>query len=166
MKANIRDLWKEGKTVCVTTNGYVRKDGKGVMGRGNAKAMTEVIPDLSYRLGLHIRTRGNIVGFIYQRVIAFPVKPMVTSNKEDVLDRVRYIYKDANVIPGFHCKASLVIMLNSALQLTNLIEKQNINKVYLPVPGIGYGEIDTSTKLYQDIFNYLHSNERIELVIL
>jgi hypothetical protein len=150
-KADIRDLWKAGEIVCVTTNGYVHKDGRGVMGRGNAKAMADMISELPYRLGLHINTYGNVVGFIYDRVIAYPVKPIMTSDITLVMDRVKHLYRNKNFIPGYHCKASLITILNSALQLVTLVDTRKLPKVYLPVPGIGFGEIDKTSKLFIDI---------------
>jgi len=139
IKADIVYLWHRGYTVCVTTNGFVKKDGSAVMGRGNAKAMAEAVPELPVRLGSHIKKNGNNVGFIYDRIIAFPVKP-VTGKYEQVLDKVKHLYAPGQVIPGFHCKADLEIIRRSALQLIALV-RQNMLKVFLPLPGVGNGEL-------------------------
>jgi len=143
---NICDLWLLGKTVCVTTNGYVKQNGSAVMGRGNALAMKNIIPGLEEKLGEHIRLNGNNVGFIFHRVIAFPVKP-VAGTIDQALPHVRGFYIDAGVytgsaqVPGFHCQADLSIIERSARQLAQLIRDKNISEVYLPVPGVGNGRL-------------------------
>jgi hypothetical protein len=137
---NICDLWLLGKTVCVTTNGYVKQNGSAVMGRGNAFAMKNIIPGLDEKLGEHIRQHGNNVGFIFHRVIAFPVKPAV-GTFEQALPHVRDIYAGSVQVPGFHCQADLTIIERSAKQLAQLIRDKNISEVYLPVPGVGNGRL-------------------------
>jgi hypothetical protein len=142
IKANIIDLWKQGKIVCVTTNGFVKKDGSAVMGRGNALAMAQIIPDLPKLLGQFIKKYGNRVGFIYQRsVIAFPVKP-ITGDYNNLLTHIQKRYKSTDInIPGFWCKADVNIIETSMNQLNSLIKKFNLEEVYLPVPGVNNGQL-------------------------
>jgi len=152
IKANIIDLWQHGKIVCTTTNGFVKKDGSAVMGRGNALAMAQLIPELPKLLGSFIKKYGNRVGFIYQRsVIAFPVKPMSCG----VRKALPYIiakgnYKETDVLPGFWCKADPEIIETSMQQLNSMIEKFKLTEVWLPVPGINNGQL----KL-EDVINIL-----------
>lgn len=142
IKANITDLWKQGKIVCTTTNGFVKKDGSAVMGRGNAFAMAQTIPDLPKLLGQFIKKYGNRVGFIYQRsVIAFPVKP-ITGNYNDLLTHIQKRYKPTDInIPGFWCKADSKIIEISMNQLNDLVKKFKLEEVYLPVPGVNNGQL-------------------------
>ena len=142
IKENIIDLWEQGKVVCITTNGFVKKDGSAVMGRGNALAMSQTIPDLPKLLGQFIKKYGNRVGFIYQRsVIAFPVKP-ITGNYNDLLAHIQKRYKPTNInIPGFWCKANLNIIETSMNQLNELVKKFKLEEVYLPVPGVNNGQL-------------------------
>ncbi len=150
VNVNIVELWRNGYIVCVTTNGYVKKNGQAVMGRGNAKAMADVIPVLPKALGQHIVKNGNSVGFIYDRVIAFPVKPAQGSYNQ-VLNRVKHLYSPGQIVPGFHCKADPDIIKRSALQLVALINQSGISEeIYLPLPGVGNGELKI-----QDIKNAL-----------
>ena len=58
IKANIIDLWKQNNIVCITTNGFVKKSGEGVLGRGNALAMARTIPTLPKLLGNFIIKYG------------------------------------------------------------------------------------------------------------
>jgi len=69
IKANIADLWKQNKIVCVTTNGFVKKNYEAVMGRGNALAMAQTVPELPKLLGNFIIKYGNRVGFIYKDLL-------------------------------------------------------------------------------------------------
>lgn len=141
IKADITNLWRQGKIVCVTTNGFTKKDGSAVMGRGNALAMAQLIPDLPKLLGQFIRKYGNRVGFIYQRsIIAFPVKP-VTGNIHNALPHIVKKFKETDTIPGFWCKADPQIIEISMNQLNNLIKKFNLKEVYLPIPGVNNGQL-------------------------
>ncbi len=140
IKANIIDLYKTGEIVCVTTNGFIKKNGQGVLGRGNALAMATAIPQLPANLAAHIKKNGNVVGPIFKRIISFPVKPSF-GNYDQVLDKMKYMYKQDQKIPGYHCKASLELIEQSMIQLIDFINKFNLEKVYLPVPGVNNGEL-------------------------
>jgi hypothetical protein len=158
IKANIVDLWKQGNIVCVTTNGFVKKSGEAVMGRGNALAMAQAIPELPKVLGTFITKYGNRVGFIYNRsVINFPVKP-VSGNYNDLLTHIQKRYKETDTnIPGFWCKADQQIIETSINQLNDLIIKFKLEQIYLPIPGVNNGQL----KL-EDIRNILEkSSNRI-----
>lgn len=69
------DLW--GYPVayrCITTNGFVKKDGSCVMGRGCAKEATERYPGIEFDLGKLITKYGNIVMKPRDGLYTFPVK--------------------------------------------------------------------------------------------
>lgn len=140
LKANIVDLHQNGKVVCVTTNGYVKKNGQAVMGRGNALAMAKEYPVLPVNLAAHIIKNGNNVGPILKRIIAFPVKP-ITGTFDQVLDKIRYMYKPGQTIPGYHCKANIEIIERGINQLNDFIIKFNLQEVFLPLPGCSNGEL-------------------------
>ena len=141
IKANIVDLWKQGKIVCCTTNGFVKKDGCAVMGRGNALAMAKTIPELPQLLGSFIKKYGNRVGFIYQRsVITFPVKP-ISGSIHNALPHIAKRFKQDDIIPGFWCKADPKIIETSMNQLNELVKKFKLAEVYLPIPGINNGQL-------------------------
>jgi len=144
INADISQLWLSGKIICVTTNGFIKKNGEAVMGRGNALVMSKLISDLPKYLGDHLKRYGNNVGFIYNNIIAFPVKPTY-GTYEQLLDHIKPRFKptDKN-IPGFWCKADLSIIKNSLHNLNNLINYYQLKEIYLPVPGIGNGGISFS----------------------
>jgi len=93
---DITQLWQQGKIVCVTTNGFIKKDGNSVMGKGNALAMAKLIPELLKNLGQHLTKYGNNVGFIYDRVIAFPVKP-TNGTWNDALDHIKKTHHQSDI---------------------------------------------------------------------
>jgi hypothetical protein len=67
--------------ICVTTNGYVKKNGRCAMGRGIALQAKKKYPNLPYRLGERILSSGNQVYHFSMaleeefNIITFPVKP-------------------------------------------------------------------------------------------
>ena len=139
IKADIRNLYKQGKVVCVTTNGFIKKSGEAVMGRGNALAMAQLIPQLPINLANHIKRNGNVTGFIYKSIIAFPVKP-IKGTWDDALDNVKPKFKVNDIIPGFWCKASPLIIRDSLYRLNQLLDfYDTLNEVYLPIPGCSNG---------------------------
>lgn len=83
MKEIRGDLWdyyeKIDHVICITTNGFLKKNGDAVMGRGCAYEATQYIPGITRILGRHIRANGNTAGILRVTadewaIIAFPVK--------------------------------------------------------------------------------------------
>jgi len=73
------NLWKlPADIICVTTNGFVKADGKAVMGRGCAKEATKLIPGIEEELAKKIKTHGNNVAYLAEhrgrKILSFPVK--------------------------------------------------------------------------------------------
>lgn len=81
------DLWtfRHSKKIvrCITTNGFVKADGRAVMGKGCAWEAAERFPQLPAKVGEHIRKNGNVVGLFPllesftlsdTTVLTFPVK--------------------------------------------------------------------------------------------
>lgn len=72
------NLWKyyfPGSVVCITTNGFVKKNGLAVMGRGCALEAARRIPALPSLLGKHIELHGNVPTWLVpDRLVSFPVK--------------------------------------------------------------------------------------------
>jgi len=141
LNENVSSLWKKGKIVCVTTNGYVTKTGYGVMGRGNAKEMASMVLNLPKFLGSFIVKNGYITGFIYQNIISFPTKPKIGTYKNVLSSLKNKFDEDSINIPGFWCKSDLNIIETSLNQLNNLIIKENLKEVFLPLPGCQNGEL-------------------------
>lgn len=75
IKGDIWEFWKNGKWIIITTNGYVKKNGEAVMGRGIALQAKLRHPSLPKELGNLILQLGNVPMFFMKlHLITFPVK--------------------------------------------------------------------------------------------
>lgn len=72
----VEDLWDIGIVKVVTTNGYVTKDMKAVMGRGCALEAKLKFPGIDEVLGRMIHNFGNVPHVINLNpiVVSFPTK--------------------------------------------------------------------------------------------
>lgn len=120
------DIWTAGGIICITTNGFVKSNGCGVMGAGVAKQARSRIPGIDLRLGQNILRHGNVVSRIAgpdmvphhdTHVLAFPVKH------------------------NWFERADLDLIEQSAYGLKRLLDRQiDLDEsVYLPRPGCGNG---------------------------
>lgn len=114
------NLWGlPADVVCITTNGYVSKNGRAVMGRGCALEAKQMFPGIDWELGRLIKLNGNhvqplIVGQV-PVIYAFPVKH------------------------NWWEKADLQLIKRSCIELMDAIP---FRKVLLPRPGCGNGKLD------------------------
>lgn len=127
MKTIKGNLWeqKDADAICVTTNGFCRKDGACVMGRGCALEAKNLYPGIEYILGGLIQQKGNHVHAIgrnyktneNQYILSFPVKSK------------------------FWEKASLPLIDRSARELVQVCDRAGFKKVVIPRPGCGCGKL-------------------------
>jgi len=158
---DIVELWRQGETVCVTVSlVFQRKDGSGVMDRGNALAMARACPDLPQKLGQCIQKGRGEVAFLAPRIIAFFTKPK-TCPFELALPDVVHLYSWDSEVPGNHCRADPVMVARSARQLLKLLDREKLERVYLPVPGVGDGGLEAD-----DIAEALEVLDRDPRVVL
>lgn len=129
---NIWDIADEGgwDAVIVTTNGYVRKDGAAVMGRGIALEASNRYPTLAGDLGSSLLTHGNHVYPFFPNdakysVVTFPVKPIRGPHGE----------------PGWKAKAQIPIILQSVQELIYYVDRYHWMDILMPRPGCGYGQL-------------------------
>lgn len=119
MKEVFGNLWEFDGIIAITTNGFVKRVGTCVMGRGCAKQATIRFPGLPHKLGTRISAEGNHVFYFPEhRLITFPVK---------------HTWWEV---------ADLGLIERSARELLKLIEVKKIKEaVYLPRPGCGNGRL-------------------------
>lgn len=129
---NIWDIADEGgwDAVVITTNGYVRKDGQAVMGRGIALEASQRFPGLAADLGMNLLDYGNhVYPFYYPEskfdLFTFPVKPVFGPNGE----------------PGWKAKAQIPIILQSISELIRYVDKFEWMDILMPRPGCGFGQL-------------------------
>ncbi len=141
------DLFEvDADAVCISTNGFVTSHGNAVMGRGCAKELADLFPDTPRILGTMIKRHGNIVQTIKvvdgTSVVAFPVKHVsgiCTGN--NVVEGAKFRYPKGCTVPGFHLKASMELIVQSAHQLKQLADLNGWKSVVLPRVGCGAGEL-------------------------
>ncbi len=135
--------------ICVTTNGYVRyrkERPRAVMGRGVAYQLRVWMPDAEYRLGKHLVQNGNVPGVLGRinstTIVSFPVKKECGIWPCEVVGHVpSRKFSPGDRIPGFWLKADPETIRKSAHELATLIKKEGWQKVLLPKPGCGAGEL-------------------------
>jgi len=119
VKGNIWDYYdKQGYWVVIPTNGFVKKTGEAVMGRGLALQAKEKVKGLSYILGDKIREYGNHVFIIGDGIVSFPVKH------------------------NWYENADLKLIEQSALELKELMKVKNFKPgIVMPKVGCGNGRL-------------------------
>jgi hypothetical protein len=102
--------------VGISTNGFVKRDGRGVMGRGCALTAAQMHPDLPLLLGQHIKSKGNTPAYLTpksggisgmaHRFLILPVKHnwWEKASLDLVKMSVDYLYEESTTYPDitFH----------------------------------------------------------------
>ncbi len=127
MKETEGDLFEQKvDAVCITTNGFVKKNGEGVMGRGVALQAKQRWPKIAEALGQALELSGNHVQWLAEpedydtpyHLVSFPVK-------ENWMD-----------------KAKVRLIKRSINELLILVKRRGWLSVALPRPGCGNGGLD------------------------
>ena len=154
MKEITGNLWRQPQAdlICITTNGYATRAGKAVMGRGCAKQAANKYPEIPKFLGSKHGRHLLRVTLIPKEmtgehtIASFLVKPRTFAPNDDrsnVVGHLRHrkdlIY--GNFAPGWASVASPRIIERSAHQLVSLVERHGFQRIVLPRPGCGAGEL-------------------------
>lgn len=123
-KGNMLNHLNDCDFAFITTNSYVKNNGRLVMGRGIAQQVRDSFPDIDLDLGktitsrgLHLKTYDLIQSQTYPKIWAFQVK---------------WHWAD---------KANLTLIESACDELSNMAQ-YNYDKVfYLNFPGIGNGQL-------------------------
>jgi hypothetical protein len=147
----IGDLWsKEADAICITTNGFVKKDGKAVMGKGCAREALNKYPNIDKTLGVNLKKYGNRPSLLIDSVLdgepcdiwSFPVKPQgIFFDGSNVVKHMKDKFDIGDFVPGWACKADVELIKESAHQMMELADKFEYKKIVLPRPGCGAGEL-------------------------
>ncbi len=127
MKVIKENIWKyhnKNSYIVITTNGFVKKNGECVMGRGVAQQARDKFPGFAKKLGEAIKERGNRVFiWINEGLITFPTK---------------HVWMD---------DSDLELIERSAVQLAEQYEEAyqlgaDLPKIYMPKPGCANGNLN------------------------
>lgn len=154
------NLWKyigKANAICITTNGFTKRNGQAVMGRGCATQALKRYPGLDEKLGYMIQQHGNRPMRLTKdngtSIVAFPVKPIyrTATSKEELENKcvkhmVEKLSEDLHekgkvFIPGWATKAETAIIDDSAKKLVQMANKFDWKHIILPLPGCGAGEL-------------------------
>ena len=151
------DIWSlvDQGAIGIPTNGYISRNGAGVMGAGLALDAKNRYPGIVFDLGTHLRREGNVVGWLRKdphQLISIPVKPwfMKLETHEQrikILPKVRNLYNIGDTVPGFHCMANIKLIETSLNQLVDFIEKNSLDTVFIPLLGCGNGGLSATRDL-------------------
>lgn len=141
MKIIKDDIWKYrgNKTpICVTTNGFVKKSGECVMGRGIAHQTKLKFPEFPLLVGEKIRQFGNKVFYFRgYDIITFPVKH------------------------NWWNEGSLELIRESATKLLELLDEYKFDEIYLTKPGCHNGKRDWETEVKPILEEVFKNEDRI-----
>jgi hypothetical protein len=161
MKEGVGDLWSymgHADIVCITTNGFIKTNGECVMGRGCAKQARDRCrgeTNIARNLGDKIKRHGNVPVHIFSEegfegshfkteVWSFPVKPdfIILENHNQAVKHMWNRLRIGDRVPGWAAKADLDIIKQSAVRLCKEADRQEWQKIIIPRPGCGAGELD------------------------
>jgi hypothetical protein len=153
-----KDLWSfvgQVDAVCVTTNGFVTKAGRAVMGRGVAAQARERYQDVDIVLASCLQEEGNVPSILFENVsrnvrdhrtalVSFPTKVSKAkiAVEEDlllVLPSYRQPEQLGTEVPGWMMYSNLKLIGQSAQLLSKMASANEWESVVLPVPGCGNG---------------------------
>ena len=125
---NPYETFKEGDVICTTTNGETKKDGKAVMGRGNAQFVRDTFKGVDTLLGQLLKKYGN-------RVV--PLGKHTLHGKSFTL--LTFPTKNA-----WRDKSDLALIEKSAREIKQLADHYGFKTIYIPIPGCANGQLKWS----------------------
>ena len=144
VKADLWGFYQVDKIlVAITINGFVKKDGNAVMGKGCAYEASLIVPDAQRILGSSIRRNGwDHIHKIDQHLAGFPVKrDKAICDGHNVVSTMRRKFRVGDRVPGWALKSETRIIANSLRKLFWYKDSNGYKRVFLPRPGCGAGEL-------------------------
>jgi len=146
LKYDLFDAVGKVDIICITTNGYINKKQECVMGCGCAKEASDRYPGIAKRLADNINANGNVPCVLGESrntlICSFPVKPISSVfDGANAVSHMKRRYNIGDTVPGWACKADLRIIKDSAIDIVKIANKMKANKIAIPMPGCGAGEL-------------------------
>jgi len=147
---DIWDYWLDMYLVAIPVNGFVRRDGRAVMGKGPAKQAKERMPNIDLVLGKYIKRSGwSNVYQIAPGIVSFPVKrDGAVFDGRNAVRHMKGKYTIGDYVPGWALKAETAIIENSLKMLQKFYENSYpymSEYIVIPRVGCGAGELDWET---------------------
>jgi hypothetical protein len=141
---NMWDLRDSGSIVLITTNGSLNREGECIMGAGCALEAKKRFPHIPALIGKHLRKYGNRPFSLGSGLASFPVKPISTifdGNQDNLVPHMRNKFKNGDLVWGWVYIADLSIIKDSAEKLAAMADKFHWERILLPRPGCGNGNL-------------------------
>lgn len=133
MREALADLWTEPADArCITTNGYIKSNGALVMGAGVAGQAQSRYPKFPKVAGEAVAKFGN-------HVFPFTTRELRSESMFTPTDKAIFI--TFPVKHKWYEAADLDLIVRSAHELQELVDKLDLKKVLLPRPGCGNGRL-------------------------
>jgi hypothetical protein len=143
LKGDMMKLMTTGSydAICILTNGFVKKDGACVMGRGIALSFKNLIPEIPYILGNGIKAHGNRVLLLgtYStakepiKIFSFPTKHRWDED------------------------ADLEVIKKSCHQMVEQADKRELKNILIGRMGAGNGRLNWETQVKPVVSGILDS---------
>lgn len=127
LQANLWDVDADCRVI--TTNGFIKKNGEAVMGRGCALEAAQKWPDLPAFLGRAMRRNGNVTMFLYGPGDEGVIEPFTNM----ISLPVKHHWRE---------KADLALIFRSVVTMIEIVDVQGFRHVVMPRPGCGNGGLD------------------------
>lgn len=137
--------------VCITTNGFTKKNGSPVLGLGCALEAATKYPWFPEALGISLKMHGlrvqafkNLQYNMPYTLVSFPVKPayVIANNMStNIVSHKRWNYGTGAKAPGWAAVADIDLIVKSCGELMGLIDEKRWNVVLLARPGCAKGEL-------------------------
>jgi hypothetical protein len=125
-----------GDAICITTNGFVKKNGEAVMGRGIAKEAANSFPEFPRILGDSIFRNGNHLNVFFEMIHHYNGDTGEEYSQDIVTFPVKHNWFE---------KADMELIRRSARELMKWADQlPHWERVLLPRPGCGNGKLDWS----------------------
>lgn len=153
------NLWDaNADVICITTNGFVKKNGEVTMGAGCAKEAAQRHPSVPKALGDLVERKGNQLNFIgiFSRY--------TDEDGEEVQLNKMYRLYAFPVKHHWRDKADIDLIEASLRSLKELMDQETWYKVALPRPGCGNGRLDWETEVKPLVEEIFGDNDNLMIV--
>lgn len=130
---NPYEHFQDGDTICITTNGEIKKDGRAVMGAGTALFARDTF-GVDEQLGQYLKKYGN--RSFYLGLFTFPKVQGFEKVEGKRLHLATFPTKNAWRNPS-----DPKLIEQSAIQIKQIADKFHLEKIYIPMPGGLHGKL-------------------------